>query len=58
MDYYTLLSFNNEFRPGLVILLIFAGGLLAFLMEFSEYLLLVNTSGITLSILGVVKVWH
>ena len=56
MDYYTLLSFNNEFRPGLVILLIFAGGLLAFLMEFSEYLLLVNTSGITLSILGVVKV--
>lgn len=55
MDYYTLLSFNNEFRPGLVILLIFAGGLLAFLMEFSEYLLLVNTSGITLSILGVVK---
>jgi len=51
----SLLSFQNNFNPVLVLLLTFIGGCLAFLMEFAEYLLLVNTSGITLSILGIVK---
>lgn len=60
--------YKNEFQPFLILLLIFCGGILAFLMEMSgnfflfitylflEYLLLVYTSGITLSILGIVKV--
>lgn len=63
--------FQNEFQPAVILLFIFIGGVLAFLMEMSgsfehtsmsiscgrlEYLLLVNTSGITLNILGIVKV--
>uniref|UniRef100_A0A914I854 Sugar phosphate transporter domain-containing protein n=1 Tax=Globodera rostochiensis TaxID=31243 RepID=A0A914I854_GLORO len=51
----TVTSFYGAHQPGLVLLLILFGGVLAFLMEFAEYLLLVNTSGITLSILGIVK---
>lgn len=51
----SLTHYRGEFQPLLILLLIFIGGILAFLMEMSEYLLLVNTSGITLSILGIVK---
>lgn len=55
MTLEVITSFHNEYEPALVFSLIFSGGILAFLMEFSEYLLLVNTSGITLSIVGIVK---
>uniref|UniRef100_A0A915EN50 Sugar phosphate transporter domain-containing protein n=1 Tax=Ditylenchus dipsaci TaxID=166011 RepID=A0A915EN50_9BILA len=55
LNYKTLTTYHNEFQPLLILCLIFMGGVLAFLMEMSEYLLLVNTSGITLSILGIVK---
>lgn len=62
--------YKGHEAPLLVILLILAGGMLAFCMEMSgmfldslfylvflsEYLLLVNTSGITLNIFGIVKV--
>ncbi|KAI6230063.1 TPT domain-containing protein [Aphelenchoides fujianensis] len=51
----TITTFDGSYEPLLVLLLIFFGGVLAFLMEMSEYLLLVNTSGITLNILGIVK---
>jgi len=55
LSYRSLLYFQNEFQPVLILILILFGGILAFVMEFAEYLLLVNTSGITLSILGIVK---
>jgi solute carrier family 35, member C2 len=56
MSFQQITSFHGEFQPFLVLILVLFGGILAFLMEFAEYLLLVNTSGITLSILGIVKV--
>ncbi|KAL3079781.1 hypothetical protein niasHS_014063 [Heterodera schachtii] len=55
MTFLSLTSFYDSQQPMLVLSLILFGGMLAFLMEFAEYLLLVNTSGITLSILGIVK---
>ncbi|KAI1713937.1 triose-phosphate transporter family domain-containing protein [Ditylenchus destructor] len=55
MSFNALTYYHGEFQPALILLLILIGGVLAFLMEMSEYLLLVNTSGITLSILGIVK---
>lgn len=55
MSFQLITSFHREFQPFLVFFLILVGGILAFLMEFAEYLLLVNTSGITLSIIGIVK---
>ncbi|KAI6182962.1 TPT domain-containing protein [Aphelenchoides bicaudatus] len=48
-------SFKETYQPMLVLILVLFGGVLAFLMEMSEYLLLVNTSGITLNILGIIK---
>ncbi|KAH7722047.1 Protein Y47G6A.7 b [Aphelenchoides avenae] len=55
LTFRTVTHFQNEFQPAVILLFIFIGGVLAFLMEMSEYLLLVNTSGITLNILGIVK---
>lgn len=55
LTFQQVTSFHGEFQPGHVLMLVLIGGILAFLMEFAEYLLLVNTSGITLSILGIVK---
>lgn len=49
-------NFKDSYQPMLVLLLVLFGGFIAFLMEMSEYLLLVNTSGITLNILGIIKV--
>uniref|UniRef100_A0AC35U9L8 TPT domain-containing protein n=1 Tax=Rhabditophanes sp. KR3021 TaxID=114890 RepID=A0AC35U9L8_9BILA len=50
-----LMNESKAFDGYSVVLNIFLGGLLAFFMELSEYLLLVNTSGITLNIFGIVK---
>ncbi|GMR36171.1 hypothetical protein PMAYCL1PPCAC_06366 [Pristionchus mayeri] len=47
--------FNGVHDPSTVLLLVITGGTIAFAMELSEYLLLVNTSGITLSIFGIIK---
>jgi len=47
--------FGGESEPFLIICAIVFGGFLAFLMEISEYLLLVHTSGITLNIFGIIK---
>jgi solute carrier family 35 protein C2 len=55
LTYKTLTHFQNEYQPFVILGFIFMGGVLAFMMELSEYLLLVNTSGITLNILGIVK---
>ncbi|EYC19694.1 hypothetical protein Y032_0023g670 [Ancylostoma ceylanicum] len=55
LSYTTVLFYKQHYAPVQVTLLIICGGLLAFCMEMSEYLLLVNTSGITLNIFGIVK---
>ncbi|KAL6730602.1 hypothetical protein Aduo_001564 [Ancylostoma duodenale] len=55
LSYNTVLYYKQQYAPLQVTLLIICGGLLAFCMEMSEYLLLVNTSGITLNIFGIVK---
>ncbi|CAD6186326.1 unnamed protein product [Caenorhabditis auriculariae] len=55
LSWDAVLSYNRSYDPWLVFCLIAAGGILAFCMELSEYLLLVNTSGITLNIFGIVK---
>jgi hypothetical protein len=36
MSFQVITSFHNEFQPALVFLLVFIGGILAFLMEFAE----------------------
>uniref|UniRef100_A0A0N4ZZ93 TPT domain-containing protein n=1 Tax=Parastrongyloides trichosuri TaxID=131310 RepID=A0A0N4ZZ93_PARTI len=46
---YSIISLSTIF------LNIFIGGVLAFLMEVTEYILLLKTSGITLNILGIIK---
>ncbi|VDO95352.1 unnamed protein product [Heligmosomoides polygyrus] len=56
LSYDTVLYYNGHYAPMQVAMLIACGGLLAFCMELSEYLLLVNTSGITLNIFGILKV--
>lgn len=38
--------------------LVFAGAMLAFCLEFSEFLLVSNTSSLTFSVSGIVKVSH
>lgn len=48
--------FAGESEPFFIFAAILFGGFLAFLMEMSEYLLLVYTSGITLNIFGIIKV--
>lgn len=48
-------SYGEDFAPFKILILIGVGGFLAFAMEMSEYLLLVNTSGITLNIFGIIK---
>ncbi|KAK0422667.1 hypothetical protein QR680_007711 [Steinernema hermaphroditum] len=50
-----IFMYANVYQPLHVTFLIVSGGLLAFLMEMSEYLLLVHTSGITLNIFGIIK---
>uniref|UniRef100_A0A0N5AUW8 TPT domain-containing protein n=1 Tax=Syphacia muris TaxID=451379 RepID=A0A0N5AUW8_9BILA len=50
-----IFSYRGEFSPFTVLILISIGGMLAFAMEISEYFLLVNTSGITLNIFGIIK---
>ncbi|CAB3408508.1 unnamed protein product [Caenorhabditis bovis] len=55
INWKSVFSYNGQYDPWLVVSLIFGGGFLAFCMELSEYLLLVNTSGITLNIFGIVK---
>ncbi|CAP33345.1 Protein CBG14941 [Caenorhabditis briggsae] len=55
INWNSVFSFQGHYDPWLVVGLISGGGLLAFCMEISEYLLLVNTSGITLNIFGIVK---
>ncbi|KAK6729028.1 hypothetical protein RB195_006216 [Necator americanus] len=55
LSYDTVLFYKEHYAPVQVTLLIICGGLLAFCMEMSEYLLLVNTSGITLNIFGIIK---
>uniref|UniRef100_A0AC34RN80 Triose phosphate transporter n=2 Tax=Panagrolaimus sp. JU765 TaxID=591449 RepID=A0AC34RN80_9BILA len=47
--------FAGESEPFFIFAAILFGGFLAFLMEMSEYLLLVYTSGITLNIFGIIK---
>jgi solute carrier family 35 protein C2 len=47
--------FGGETEPFFIFTGICFGGFLAFLMEISEYLLLVHTSGITLNIFGIIK---
>ncbi|CAJ0567324.1 unnamed protein product, partial [Mesorhabditis spiculigera] len=49
------LTYQGEFAPLTVISLVFIGGIIAFSMELAEYLLLVNTSGVTLNIFGIIK---
>lgn len=36
LNYQTVAFLYNDYQPGLILLLIFIGGILAFLMEFSE----------------------
>ncbi|KAJ1367986.1 hypothetical protein KIN20_029498 [Parelaphostrongylus tenuis] len=55
LSYNTVFFYNGKYEAIEIVLLIVFGGLLAFCMEMSEYLLLVNTSGITLNIFGIVK---
>ncbi|CAI4221457.1 unnamed protein product [Auanema sp. JU1783] len=55
LSYETVFYYKGVEAPFQVLLLACIGGLLAFCMELSEYLLLVNTSGITLNIFGIVK---
>lgn len=55
LSYEKVFFYKGVEDPVLVLSLILAGGLLAFCMEMSEYLLLVNTSGITLNIFGIFK---
>ncbi|CAI2304536.1 unnamed protein product [Caenorhabditis sp. 36 PRJEB53466] len=55
INWQSVFSFQGVYDPWTVLGLIAGGGLLAFCMEMSEYLLLVNTSGITLNIFGIVK---
>jgi len=40
MTLEVITSFHNEYEPALVFSLIFSGGILAFLMEFSEFVFL------------------
>lgn len=51
----TLLMYNKTYAPMKILVGIGVGGILAFCMEMSEYLLLVHTSGITLNIFGIIK---
>uniref|UniRef100_A0A7E4UTY3 TPT domain-containing protein n=1 Tax=Panagrellus redivivus TaxID=6233 RepID=A0A7E4UTY3_PANRE len=51
----TISIFAGTYQPGRIFAGIVFGGVLAFLMEISEYLLLVHTSGITLNIFGIIK---
>uniref|UniRef100_A0A7I4XX10 TPT domain-containing protein n=1 Tax=Haemonchus contortus TaxID=6289 RepID=A0A7I4XX10_HAECO len=55
LSYENILYFNGQYAPVQIAVLVACGGLLAFCMEMSEYLLLVNTSGITLNIFGILK---
>ncbi|VDL76751.1 unnamed protein product [Nippostrongylus brasiliensis] len=55
LSYSTVLYYNGHYAPMQVAVLVICGGLLAFCMEMSEYLLLVYTSGITLNIFGILK---
>uniref|UniRef100_A0A0K0E4M3 TPT domain-containing protein n=1 Tax=Strongyloides stercoralis TaxID=6248 RepID=A0A0K0E4M3_STRER len=51
-----ILNYNHpDITLSVIILNIFFGGVLAFLMEVTEYVLLLKTSGITLNILGIIK---
>uniref|UniRef100_A0A0K0CX94 TPT domain-containing protein n=1 Tax=Angiostrongylus cantonensis TaxID=6313 RepID=A0A0K0CX94_ANGCA len=55
LSYNKAFFYNGNYAAIEIAFLIICGGLLAFCMEMSEYLLLVNTSGITLNIFGIVK---
>ncbi|VDM63942.1 unnamed protein product [Angiostrongylus costaricensis] len=55
LSYNKAFFYNGNYAAVEIAFLIICGGLLAFCMEMSEYLLLVNTSGITLNIFGIVK---
>ncbi|KAF8364369.1 hypothetical protein PRIPAC_91292 [Pristionchus pacificus] len=55
ISWESITKFHGVHDPWTVLLLILTGGTIAFAMELSEYLLLVNTSGITLSIFGIIK---
>uniref|UniRef100_A0A914UMJ9 Sugar phosphate transporter domain-containing protein n=1 Tax=Plectus sambesii TaxID=2011161 RepID=A0A914UMJ9_9BILA len=50
-----VLMYDHGYAPLHIFNLIFCGGLIAFCMELAEYLLLVNTSGLTLNIFGILK---
>ncbi|CAD5211465.1 unnamed protein product [Bursaphelenchus xylophilus] len=55
INWTSIASFDQSFEPMTIVVLVLFGGVLAFCMEMSEFLLLVNTSGITLNILGIIK---
>ncbi|GMS83910.1 hypothetical protein PENTCL1PPCAC_6085 [Pristionchus entomophagus] len=55
ISWESITKFHGVHDPWTVLLLVLTGGTIAFAMELSEYLLLVNTSGITLSIFGIIK---
>jgi hypothetical protein len=52
ITFQSITHYNGGFQPFVIFSLLVTGGLIAFLMEMSEYLLLMATSGITLNILG------
>uniref|UniRef100_A0A914DPN3 Sugar phosphate transporter domain-containing protein n=1 Tax=Acrobeloides nanus TaxID=290746 RepID=A0A914DPN3_9BILA len=55
ITFQSITHYNGAFQPFVIFSLLVTGGLIAFLMEMSEYLLLMATSGITLNILGIIK---
>lgn len=55
LSWESVFSYKGVFAPITIFSLITIGGVLAFCMELAEYLLLVNTSGITLNIFGIIK---
>lgn len=52
ITFQSITHYNGAFQPFTILLLLTTGGVIAFLMEMSEYLLLMATSGITLNIFG------
>uniref|UniRef100_A0A0M3I0Q7 TPT domain-containing protein n=2 Tax=Ascaris TaxID=6251 RepID=A0A0M3I0Q7_ASCLU len=55
LSFQTIFFYEGIFAPFQIMLLITVGGLFAFSLEMSEYLLLLHTSGITLNIFGILK---
>ncbi|CAJ0944572.1 unnamed protein product, partial [Mesorhabditis belari] len=47
--------YQGEYAPLTIFALVFIGGMIALSMELAEYLLLVQTSGMTLSVFGIIK---